>query len=221
MEHNRDADNNRDWQTSCHLVKQRGAHLLKTGLFADCHFLVGSEPNQTLMSGHKLILAMASPVFDAMFNGGLPEKNDPIEILDVQPDAFRAMLEYIYTDLVDIKSMDKACELCYVAKKYMLPYVVAQCTQYLWSDLRAKNVCRAYEFAILFEEANLAEKCLQMMCTQTEEMLADASFEDIQLTTLLTILEQDYLLIGSELDLFLALQRYAQKHEFGSVMGED
>jgi hypothetical protein len=43
--------------------------------------------------GHKLILAMSSPVFEAMFFGGMAEKN-PIPILDVQPDAFKALLEY-------------------------------------------------------------------------------------------------------------------------------
>lgn len=210
-----------DWQTGCHQLKQRGAHLLKTGQWADCHFLVGAEPHQTLMPGHKLLLAMASPVFDAMFNGGLPEKNDPIPILDVQPDAFRALLEYIYTDTITIPSMDKACELCYVAKKYMLPYVVERCTQFLWSDLSAKNVCRAYEFALLFEEPSLAERCLQIICTQTEEMLVDCSFDEIQLSTLLTVLEQEYLQIGSELDLFVAVARYAEKHEYdGSLCGE-
>lgn len=58
--------------------------------------------------------------------------------------------------------MEKACELCYVAKKYMLPHVVAKCTQFLWTDLSAKNVCRAFEFANLFEEPRLAERCLQV-----------------------------------------------------------
>lgn len=69
---------------------------------------------------------------------------------------------YIYTDNISITSMDKACELCYVAKKYILPHVVEKCTMYLWTDLSAKNVCRAYEFANLFEEPNLSERCLQV-----------------------------------------------------------
>lgn len=86
-------DSNVDWQTSCQEIRHRGEYLLKTGKWADCRFLVGSETNQQLLSGHKLILAMASPVFDAMFNGTLPEKNDPIEILDVQPEAFIALME--------------------------------------------------------------------------------------------------------------------------------
>lgn len=69
---------------------------------------------------------------------------------------------YIYTDRIEITSMDKACELCYVAKKYMLPVVVQRCTEFLWSDLNSKNVCRAFEFAKLFEEPALAERCLQV-----------------------------------------------------------
>lgn len=63
-----------DWQTSCAKIKHRGAYLFKHGTWLDCRFLVGSESNQQLVSGHKLLLAMASPVFDAMFNGTLPEK---------------------------------------------------------------------------------------------------------------------------------------------------
>lgn len=51
-----------DWQTSCHELKERGEHLLKTGKWADCHFLVGAEPNQIMLPGHKLIMAMSSPV---------------------------------------------------------------------------------------------------------------------------------------------------------------
>lgn len=42
---------------------------------------------------HKLILSMSSPVFATMFNGGLPETQSPIKIVDVQPEAFKSMLE--------------------------------------------------------------------------------------------------------------------------------
>ena len=80
----------------------------------------------------------------------MAEKNDPIAIRDVQPEAFKALLEYIYTDRVDLGSFELACELCYCAKKYMLPSLVEECTKYLWSDLSPKKACRAYEFAKLF-----------------------------------------------------------------------
>lgn len=84
----------RDWQVECLKIKQRGAYLLQSGLWSDCSFLVGSEPNQVVVAGHKLFLAMASPVFEAMFYGGMADEgNEPIPILDVQPEAFKALLE--------------------------------------------------------------------------------------------------------------------------------
>lgn len=49
---------------------------------------------------HKLFLAMSSPVFEAMFFGGMAEKSDPIPILDVQPEAFKALLEYDFLSFV-------------------------------------------------------------------------------------------------------------------------
>lgn len=156
---------------------------------------------------------MSSPVFEAMFFGSFNDpKNDPILISDVQADAFKALLEYIYTDKININNVDKAFDLCYAAKKYMLPFVVDQCTQYLWSDLSAKNACRAYEFARLFEEPSLQEKCLQIICTKTLDVIQDSSFEEVELSTIITILDQDDLNVDSELSLFFALNRYAEKH---------
>jgi hypothetical protein len=175
---------------------------------------VGPENNQQTLACHKIILAMASPVFEAMFFGSFNDANSPIVISDVQADAFKALLEYIYTDKININNVDKAFDLCYAAKKYILPHVVDQCTQYLWSDLSAKNACRAYEFARLFEEPSLQERCLQIICTKTMDVIQDSSFEDVELLTIITILDQDDLNVDSELSLFFALNRYAEKHGF-------
>jgi hypothetical protein len=157
---------------------------------------------------------MASPVFETMFFGSFNQKDDIITISDVQADAFKALLEYIYTDKININNVDKAFDLCYAAKKYMLPYVVDQCTKFLWSDLCPKNACRAYEFAKLFEEPSLQEKCEQIFCTKTMDVIADSSFEEVELSTLITILDQDSLNIDNELSLFFALNRYAEKHGY-------
>ncbi|CAG4933747.1 unnamed protein product [Parnassius apollo] len=199
-----------DWQLECTELKQRGAYLLQSGQWSDCTFLVGTEPHQVVIAGHKLILAMSSPVFEAMFYGGMAERNDPIPILDVQIDAFKALLEYMYTGNINISSFDKACELCYGAKKYMLPHLVKECTRYLWSDLYPKNACRAYEFARLFEENVLMEKCIQIISTNTKEVLNDSSFEDVELNTVITVFSLDHLNVDSELDLFEAAVRYAK-----------
>ena len=93
-----------------------------------------------------MFLAMASPVFEAMFFGGLSESSNgstqEIKILDVQPDAFYVMLQYIYTDNINLNSFELVCDICYAAKKYMLPALVEECTKYLWRDLYPRNACR-------------------------------------------------------------------------------
>ena len=40
-----------------------------------------------------MILAMASPVFEAMFYGGLADRDNDIQIPDVTPDAMEVLLE--------------------------------------------------------------------------------------------------------------------------------
>jgi len=199
-----------DWQTSKQKLSERGQYLLETGQWSDCNFIVGQEPQQQILKGHQLFLAMSSPVFEAMFFGGMAEKNDPIAIRDVQPEAFKALLEYIYADKVELGSFELACELCYCAKKYMLPSLVEECTKYLWCDLSPKKACRAYEFAKLFEEPVLMEKCLQIIRTKTDQVLKEASWEDVELGTLLKVLEQDDLQISSEIELFTAMERWAK-----------
>lgn len=200
-----------DWQTELRYINQRATHILQSGQWADCTFIVGNENNQKTLRGHRLILAMSSPVFEAMFYGGIAEKTGKaVEILDVQPDAFRALLQYIYTDDITLRSFDQVCEICYAAKKYMIPSLVEQCTRFIWKDLYPGNVCRAYEFARLFEEPSLLEKCLQIIQTKTEEVLKDPSFEEIDSATLYTILQQETLNV-SELVLWEACLQWAKQ----------
>lgn len=163
---------NTDWQTGMSRISQRAGYLLQSGQWSDCTFVVGSGNNQKTLQAHRLILAMSSPVFEAMFFGGMAEKGDkPVEILDVQPQAFKALLQYIYSDEINLKSFDQVCEICYAAKKYMIPSLVEQCTQFIWSDLHPGNVCRAFEFARLFEEPLLLEKCLQVSLVLKDQVL--------------------------------------------------
>lgn len=44
------------------------------------------------LPSHKLFLAMSSPVFHAMFYGEMAEK-ESVEIKDIEPDAFKGMLQ--------------------------------------------------------------------------------------------------------------------------------
>lgn len=177
---------------------------------SDCKFLVGREPNQRIIEGHKVFLAMSSPVFETMLFKDIAKKDDPIPIEDINPDAFKALLEYIYTDQVDLESLDLACELCHCAKRYMLPFLVKECIRFLWSEVCPEKACKIYEFSKAFEEQDLMEKCLQVIRLNTDEVLSNNSWNNVSQETLFTILGEDKLYISSELVLFNALERWAK-----------
>lgn len=69
---------------------------------------------------------------------------------------------YIYTDEINLRSIEQACELCYAAKKYMLPFLVNQCMSFIWKDVNYPMAFRAYEFAKLFDEPDLMRRCMEV-----------------------------------------------------------
>lgn len=57
---------------------------------------------------------------------------------------------------------------------------------------------------------------LQIICTQTLEVLSETSFDDVELSTVITVLDQEHLNVESELDLFSALTRYSSRQNQNS-----
>lgn len=152
-----------DWQHKFHNITNRNLHMLKNEILTDCKFLVGRENDRKEIAAHRLILASASPVFEKMFYGQLVEKDNPIPIPDVRPETFIIMLEYIYTDQINIRNLGNACGLYYLAAKYMLPDVAKNCTEFLCNNVNERNVLRLYEFAELFDLKTLKDKSMQVI----------------------------------------------------------
>ncbi|KAL3111050.1 hypothetical protein niasHT_013074 [Heterodera trifolii] len=108
-----------------------------------------------LLPAHKPILRVSSDVFDAMFRFDEQKKGDeePIEITDVDIEAFKTMLSFIYTDDLSGVNGDNAIEVLYTAKKYILPTLVKACVGIPIAKL--DNVFIAFAKARLLAEKKL------------------------------------------------------------------
>ncbi|XP_057319116.1 speckle-type POZ protein-like isoform X2 [Microplitis mediator] len=83
---------------------------------SDVILVVGGEK----FKAHKFILSTRSPVFFAMFTHEMKEKRDSeVAIPDIEPEIFRKMLEFIYTDEINNLDTD-AADLLEAADKYQL-----------------------------------------------------------------------------------------------------
>lgn len=147
-----DADAAADQHIRCRLRT-----LLLQQKHTDCSFLIES----TTINSHRIILATASPVFEAMLFGPLAETRR-IHITDIGADAFRLMLEYIYTDELSASasassSIDDLIEVYYGATKYMLAALQRTVQQRLRRALRHDNILRAIDGAVALRAGELLD----------------------------------------------------------------
>lgn len=104
--------------------------------FTDCSFKVDNR----VLSGHKLILCAASPVFEAMLYSQFLEGADysldasnSIKITDISYETFDLFLTYIYTGelVLEKDEIRQLIELSYCAQKYMIEDLRRKCLKKL------------------------------------------------------------------------------------------
>uniref|UniRef100_A0A914HYW3 BTB domain-containing protein n=1 Tax=Globodera rostochiensis TaxID=31243 RepID=A0A914HYW3_GLORO len=158
----------------------RMKHLLSTGNDADVHFLVGNGDKKELLPAHKTILGTASDVFETMFRfdakAGAGTEIKPVEVPDVEVEAFKAMLSFIYADdLSGISGDDNVFAVLYAAKKYNVSGLIKACVNFPKRGLR--NVFLSMEQARVLGEAEFARNSDDQRRAFGREMLGPALFK--------------------------------------------
>ena len=197
-----------NWQSSKPVLKERLAFMFNNEIMADVHFLVGKGAQLQRIPAHKFVLAIGSAVFDAMFNGGMATTSDEVELPDVEPAAFLALLRFLYSDEVQI-GPETVMTTLYTAKKYAVPALEKSCVDFLKRNLNSDNSFMLLTQARLFDEPQLAALCLETIDKSTTEALIAEGFTDIDLETLCVVLERDTLGIR-ESKLFTSVCRWAE-----------
>lgn len=168
--------------------------LLVSYEWSDCSFSVAGQK----FKAHKLILGISSPVFEAMFYGPL-SSNDDILITDIQPDIFQLILNYIYTDTVEISTIDQAFELLYASRKYLLEHLTEICIAYIQANISVDNVVEVLNYPDYMQDAQLISFSLKLFCQHASYLLQEKK-SSITYPCLKAFLESDQMNI-SEKDL--------------------
>ena len=130
-----------NWQSYKSSVRERNSAMFNNSLMADIFFMVGPPPSPRRIPAHRYVLATGSTVFYAMLYGGLADKEaEEIVVPDVDPEAFLAMLKYLYCDDIQLEP-DTVLATLYSAKKYIVPHLARECVRFLETSLTARNAC--------------------------------------------------------------------------------
>ena len=126
---------------------------------------------------------------------------EDIELPDVEPASFLALLRFLYSDEVQI-GPETVMTTLYTAKKYAVPALEKHCVDFLKRHLCADNAFMLLTQARLFDEPQLAALCLETIDKATPEALAAEGFTDIDIGKLvLSFTEFTYLNLKSIPDL--------------------
>ena len=154
-----------NWQTKRSTISERTKFIFNNELLSDVKFVVPASLNdserrksQKCIPAHKFILAISSPVFFAMFYGEMAETSGTIQLPDCDYESLLELFRFLYSDEVNL-SGSNVMQVLYLAKKYLVPSLADNCTEYLQEHLAASNVFGVLPQAQKFEDKDLEERC--------------------------------------------------------------
>ncbi|KAK7075539.1 hypothetical protein SK128_001966, partial [Halocaridina rubra] len=114
------------WQNQLINPNQRLAALHKSPHLAD--LTITFPGHERSIQAHRLILAMSSPVFEAMLFGPLAEGPE-LRLNEDPPEAFEWVLEYIYKGQTQLQSVVQAVQIYQLASIYQLEHLISVCSE--------------------------------------------------------------------------------------------
>jgi len=146
-------------------------------LFSD----VSLDVEGKLYPVHKNILAARSPVFRAMFTGGMREQSEKtIKIYDVDTTIFSEFLRYIYCGQFDEKLLsERTIEVLSTANKYDIRSLKVKCEEILLQRVTKSSAASILMAADLYNASHL-KQCVVTVITQNfMEVIGTESFKEL------------------------------------------
>ncbi|KAJ3449732.1 btb (poz) domain-containing 2a-related [Anaeramoeba flamelloides] len=187
--------------------------LINNPEIADVKFCVGKEGIE--MYGHKTLLAVSSEMWKTMFFSGnwieVQNKNRAkVDIPDVDPFAFKAVLEFSYTKKVTLND-DIVIEVLYAADKFLMPELKELCGEYLSKNLSSHNCLLLFDKALKFNEIELKNRAAEFFEENSLQVFGEQPncFVGLRRKTVSQILSNRQL-VAHEIDLFRALVNWGK-----------
>uniref|UniRef100_A0A7S2SJA3 BTB domain-containing protein n=1 Tax=Rhizochromulina marina TaxID=1034831 RepID=A0A7S2SJA3_9STRA len=148
--------------------------LVNSETLSDITFLVEGKP----VHAHK-IMCIRCEYFRAMLTGEMREAREKeIVLQDVRYQVFLSLLEYLYTDQIDIR-VEEAMELFQAADRFGVERLKRMCENAMLSSINIDNAASILLAADLYDATSLREKCLLFIISNFDAVIKTQSFEDL------------------------------------------
>ncbi|KAK2543358.1 Btbd19 [Columba livia] len=188
--------------------------LVNNPQFSDVTFVVGREKQKVF--AHRCVLACRCQAFRGMLSQGLTGSKDatsnilpqgPFILGNVQPEVFLAVIEFLYTNSINLNSQI-VLEVLTSSVEYGLQDLCKLCVKFIKDTLSVEQVCEALQAAVTYGLADLQQHCLAFIEGCTVEVVRTRGFHELSDTVLAQVLRSDRLAVD-ELDLVQAVREWA------------
>jgi len=165
----------------------------------DAHFLVG--PQQVQMSGLRGQLASRSAYFRSMFFGSAKMQESQagavVKLENMDPDAFRNILQYCYTESADLNENNVIATLD-AAKYCHLDFLAEACRSWLKENLTQDTCCMIRQQAEQYNEQELAHSADILIREHSASLLQQDSFSVLPKDYVKSLIARDDLDVDKE-----------------------
>jgi len=153
---------------------------LREAPYSDVTFEVESEQ----IPAHKWWLCKRSKYFANMFSSGMIEaKSSKIAVTDMSAATFRAFLEYLYSDDIEL-DVNMAQGLLTQADKYSVSELKGLCEQFLIGNISAGNYVHLANLSELLEANKLRDAVRDYIAKNIKVLKIRKDFEEISMDML-------------------------------------
>ena len=137
---------------------------------------------------HKSILVARSHFFETMFNSSYKESGTTsITLEDVQIDLFENLLEFMYSDSIQI-NLKTVFDVLSLADRFGMNSFKMKCDILLSQHININTVCLIFKYSNEFNLNRLKETCLCYMEENYDGVIYSSGFEELDKDEMLRII---------------------------------
>ncbi|TKY57581.1 BTB/POZ domain-containing protein [Spatholobus suberectus] len=181
---------------------QQLRQLKLTGQYSDVNIYI--ESYGFIAQAHKIVLSLWSIPFARMFTNGMSESmSSEVTLRDVPPEAFKALLVFLYDGQLNDKVIDSGAlllQLLLLADQFGVTFLQQECCKMLLECLSEDSVCPLLQVVSSIPSCRLIKETLERRISMNFDYYISASTDFVLLdeTTLINIIKHPDLTVTSE-----------------------
>jgi len=188
-----------DWRGGECLLPSLVGKFYEQGSYTDVTFVL---QDGSTIAAHKLILAITSPAFEAMFFGPLADKNlREVRVTDIQPTGFKRLIQFIYNSRClswKIENPEEYWHILEAANKYLNTRLIENCERKL-REIAKKEAGKG----VILKHLNMANRCtfetgvknvfLNSAIKTTSKLIQSDQWQNLDEGAIMKIFNQEFL----------------------------